>query len=472
MAKLRTHVVCSCVVLLAWLGLHGCGDDSAKPTPGKRRDAGGQMDTDASVDGSSGEDKDGSMAGGDGGPGGRDAGPGSDDDGGPAADGGKPGSEPEACELSDDANSFAVDVPFSNDASYSVTKGSTGFGVAFHGMGCDGLEVMPVHSAGAFASPTKLLDDCVSVRDVSLLHVPTGWRLVWVDNSASSGAELQSMLVSENMSGSVGELRTRITDNAMLEQRPMLATVDGKPFLAFIAGDDAQGTRRISTLVMDDKSALKDLLPDTKARKPNNLTLAQVGKDRVAVVWVEEQGMPGIWLQTTDLTGAAQGDPVQITELGSAGTAIDLATRDIGDGGALLYSVAIGGVNNEVRMRRIGPMGELVSDERKVVGAPLQGRDASFARLGGGYVVAYRALPGGPITSSEVRITFISKEGNQQHDAQGQLLTYKIADASAGGGRVTVRVSNDGQLLVGFVDQAAGGGRVLRLVRKRLDCAL
>jgi hypothetical protein len=71
----------------------------------------------------------------------------------------------------------------------------------------------------------------------------------------------------------------------------------------------------------------------------------------------------------------------------------------------------------------------------------------------------------------EIRLTFVSKEGNLQRDSAGRVTTYLLAEASTGGGRITARVSRDGQLLVGFLDTTASGQQ-LRLIRKRLDCAL
>jgi hypothetical protein len=70
-------------------------------------------------------------------------------------------------------------------------------------------------------------------------------------------------------------------------------------------------------------------------------------------------------------------------------------------------------------------------------------------------------------------MAFVSKEGNLQRDSAGRVITYLIAQASTTGGRVTARLSHDGQLLVGFLDVAADGsqGQQLRLIRKRLDCA-
>ncbi|HKP64277.1 MAG TPA: hypothetical protein VJV78_46390 [Polyangiales bacterium] len=483
--------IISAAVLFACLGSSGC--DKEKPpkyaTP-RHRDA--EVDFDAGPDGSSvepgadGSTSDGSVdpetdaavsgsggkggKGGTGGSGGSAGSSGRGGSGGSAGASGKSGQEPAPCTVSDEDNSYTTATTTTDDSRVSMAIGKTGFGVAYAAPNCK-IQVLPVLSSGLFNSPIDALEDCATtIRELSLLHVTDGWRLVWIDNNAGS-AELQTMLLRDDMSERVGELRARLTTNTLREQRHVLANVGGSPLLAFIAMDPVSSKQRISTLVLDGQASPQDVVTEASGHKPSNLALTQIGANEAALAWVEEDGHPGVWLQRTNLQGVAQGDPIQLSDVLSAGSVVDLAARDIGEGGAVLYSLNVGGLNQEVRIRRLDETGQLLADERKIVGAPLQARDGSFARLGGGYVVAYRAMPGGPITSPEIRVTFISKEGTLQHDPQGGLLSYKLADASGAGGRVTVRVSTDGELLVSYVD-ATPNGEQLKLIRKRLDCAL
>jgi hypothetical protein len=472
----RTNTI-RCAVLFACLGLYGC---SSGKEPYKRAtrpthdaavdfDAAAEAGADAAADASSlgPDDADSDGA--------HDGSVGPQGDAEPAADGGgsdsgKPG-DPASCTVPSEDNSYATTVAFNDDSRFSMAIGTTGFGVAYAGPDCT-IRAMPVQASGAFPSPAKALEDCATtIRELSLLHVADGWRVVWIDNSAGS-AELQTMVLRDDMSERVGDLRTQLTTNTLREQRHALAKVGDSALLAFIAMDPVTSKQRISTLLLDGASSAQDVIAESAGHKPLNLALLQMGENDVALAWVEEQGAPGVWLQRTDLKGASKGAPIKVSDVLSAGSTVDLAARDVGQGGALLYSLGVGGINQEVRFRRLDQTGALLGDESKVVGAPLQGRDASFARLGGGYVVAYRALPGGPITSPEIRITFISKEGTLQHDASGSLLSYKLGEASSGGGRLTVRVSNDGQVLVGFVDTTSTGDKQVRLIRKRLDCTL
>jgi hypothetical protein len=456
------------VLLLTWLGAHGCGDDDDVPAKPSRdadveadaadgsQDSGSDASIDASIDASDAA-RDGSTS--------------EPDDSGIVL----PDPTPLPCEEVSADDSFTTDVMLGNEGQVSLNTGTTGFGVAYAstytGSYCGEIQVLPVTGAGAFSVPHNVLDDdCNTIRELALLHVAQGWRMVWIDNSGDTGRELQSMLLSENMSGSVGALRTQLTTNMLNERRPVLASVAGKPLLAFISTDPASGKSRITSQLLDGAATAQELVPETAGHLPLSLALSQIGPDDAALAWVAEEGKPGVWLLRTSLAGEAKGEPVLLTSLVSAASTVDLAVREEGPGGAVLYSTTLGGVNREVRFRRLSVTGEVLGDEAKIVGSPLQAIDASFARVGGGYAVAYRALPGGEITSPEIRLTFITKEGNIMRDARGALISSKLADAGAAGGRLTVRLSNDGQLLIGFVD-ATEAGKQLRLVRKRLDCA-
>lgn len=457
------------VLLLLWLGAHGCSDDQPpKYATPRDRDSGSERDSGADAG-----DRDGGDAQVEPEPdgGGADGG-----DGGGAA--GDAGPEPvDPCELSAEDNTFLTMTPGANEGRFSLTTGTTGFGVAFEGpatVDCDTwstIQVLPVQSSGAFAMPTTVIGDCVKVRELSLLRVAQGWRMVWIDNSADS-TELQTMLLDDTMSGPVGDLRTTLTTNQLLEERPVLANVGGVPLVALLVTDTLGSEKtRVSTLRLDGQASMQDVVPEDADRKPIALSLAQIGAADAVLAWADASGKPGVWAQRLDLTGAAKGEPKLVTDATGGTTTVDLAPRSGNEGGALIYSTAVGGVNNEVRFRRLSSTGEFIADQIKVVSRPFQGRDASIARLGAGYVVAYRALPGGPITQNEIRLAFLTPEGDVARNSVGEMISYKVADSGAGGGRTTVRVSNDGQLLIGYID-TVDSQTVLRLVRRRLDCSL
>jgi hypothetical protein len=397
----------------------------------------------------------------------------------PAADGGdddggtKP-NEPDpthACDVA--AENSELTLPFGpHSDSFSLATGVTGFGVAYQAPGCNALGAMPVAAEGVFSQPNILLDDCFTKQDVALLRVTDGWRVAFVDNSSpdNAGAEVQTVLLSDGLAMSDSAPLTRITMNTLREHKPVFANVAGVPHLAWISEDIATGKRQIDRKRFDDQGGVESVIGADSGRKPVSLAFAQMSKATAAIAFVDEQGMPGIWLQALDKTVKPVGVPVLVSDAITAGNSVDLATREE-DGGAIVYSVDIAGVNHEIRFRRLDSHGGLLGDESKVVGSPLQARDASIARLGGGYVVGYRQLPTTNTPKTEIRLLFITKEGNVMTDSVGRLQTYLVAETTLTSGPVTLRVSTDGQVLVAFLDTSSTGNQ-LRLVRKRLDCGL
>lgn len=447
------------------LALAGCGKDAGSTSKVPTAGAGATAEQDAGMRdaGSAGvQAPDAAM----GGKGGSDA----------AANGDDAGSEPgsmdptQVCAVAAELSELSLPAGFGEDSGFSLTPGLTGFGVAFkHASPCDGIHTLPVSALGAYKTPSELLGGCdARVEDVSLMHVSDGYRLSWVDNSTGS-AELQTLLLPEALTPPAELTRTRLTDNALYELRPVQASFGGSGYVSWIALDPDAKTRALQLRAADASGDVRTLIAATDGYNPTSLALAQLGADGGALAFVSEQKQAGVWLLPLTAAGEARGAPQKLSAAVTTGNTVDLATREQ-DGGAVVYSIDVG-ESHEVRFRRLSTTGSFLSDEIKLVSGTLQGRDASLARLGGGYVVVFRSLPTSSDPETQIRLMFVTKEGNLQRDGAGRVITYPLASAGATGGRLSVRVSADGQLLVGFVDATASGGAQLRLFRKRLDCA-
>ena len=375
------------------------------------------------------------------------------------------------CHMAAADNALAISAPISDEGGFSLTIGLTGFGVAYRSQsGCGRIGALPVAALGAFNEPSSLLGpDCNNIQDVALLRITDGWQLAWVDNGAGS-AELRTLGLSDGMNAAAGSVIAQVTHNMLREYRPVLGDIAGTPYAVWIAADVNSGKRQIDAKNLSDQSDVVNLLGADSGHKPVALAFSAMGAQGASLAFIDDQQTRGVWLQALSKSLAPVGSPMLVSDAVSAGSSMDIAARDE-QGGAIIYSVDIGSGSHEVRFRRLDPVGNLTGPETKIVGGALQGRDASIARLGGGFVVAYRQLPAGAITKSEVRIAFITKEGDIQRDNAGRMISYPVADAGETGGRVTVRFSTDGELLVGFVDSDDTGTK-LKLVRKRLDCAL
>jgi hypothetical protein len=309
-----------------------------------------------------------------------------------------------------------------------------------------------------------MFTSCETVaQGVSLLYQGEGYRLRWIDNATGS-AELQALQLPSSLAPPANPERSAITNNLVRELAPVQASFGTNAYLAWISQD---GDQRSILLQGGAESEPRTLVAADAEYAPTRLAVAQLGDSTGALAFVSEAKKPGVYLMPLTAEGEPRAEPLQLTAAVSVGNTVDLATR-LEDGGAVVYSQNLGD-RQEVRFRRLNKDGALISDEIKVVSFPLQGRDASVSRLGGGYLVAFRSLLADDPERAEIRVTFLTKEGNLQRDRAGNVASYVIAETSATGGRLTARVSQDGQLLVGFLDTATSQ---FRLIRKRLECAL
>jgi hypothetical protein len=372
---------------------------------------------------------------------------------------------------SEDLWSEQVDI--ADEAGFELVPGRVGFGLMFRGIGSktcsQKLELMAIPATEGFGKPHVILDDCKSITDVSLLGLDDGtWRAAWVDNLTES-AELHTVTLDEDMLVPKGGKRVTLTDNdSQQEERPVLREVAKQPMVAWVTKNIDTGKRRISTLRLDSDAPAVDVVKESAGQQPYGLAFAEVAQSAAAVGWVGPTEMPGVWMQKLDGNGAAVDKPIQLSSKVSASSSIDIASRT--DGAGVIYSIAIDDVP-QVRFRRLDESGNPMS-ERTIIGAPQRAVGASIAPLGGGYAIAYRALPDGAITAPEIRLTFVPKEGSPMLDPNGRMLSFHIGDATNAFGRTYVAVSVEGEIMIAWLDSGdeASGTNVLKVVRRRLDC--
>jgi hypothetical protein len=384
-----------------------------------------------------------------------------------------------ACQVSD-LDLIEADVDFADEGGFALVPSFvTGFGVAFHATtpetSCDeNIKVAQLETTGALQTPVSLLSDCKTITDVALLGIADGWQLAWVDNATNSRELHTAQLAGLDEAMQIGiEGRVTLTsDNDDQELRPTLAMIGKRPFLTWITSrvEGPSGMRVDRRRVMgrfideDESFAIVDEAAD---HLPQALALTRVAMEgRSALAWVGPQSKPGVWLQPLDETGHARGTPHKLTDRVGASSSVDVAHRL--DGAAVVYSIVIDDLP-QVRFRRLDELGDPRDDERALISPPLRAQDASLASLGGSYAVAYRALPGDGQASPEIRLMFVSREGNVTRDSAGRPISFFVAESTLSTGRTYVEVSNDGLLMIGWLDAGEDTNR-LKVARRRLDC--
>jgi len=381
------------------------------------------------------------------------------------------------CEVGEDDMLVIPDVAFLEPGAFDLAPGPTGFGVAHRRELCgkaEGLLTGRFEGMGTLREPVTVLDECKQIERVELAWGEGGWWMAWTDNSTES-IELHAQALDADLA-LVGE-RVRLTDNASTEVAPVMATVVHRPMLAWVEVDPQSGARRVMTRVLGVVGAQNvEVVPESADHAPTTLALAQMATGAAAVAWVEEVAQRGMWLQRLDVDGLPVGEPIELTPFAGGGSTIDLATRD-NDGGAVVYSVVIHSRANdptidqgqEIRFRRLDETGAPRSGEIKVISRPEEAVGASVADVGGGYAVSYRTRPQGS-EAPEVRLAFVSKEGNVYRDAQGDVTSFLLAPASLYGSPTKLRASVDGYLMVAYVDGDATSGNTFKILRRSLNC--
>jgi hypothetical protein len=385
----------------------------------------------------------------------------------------------DTCQVSD-LDLIEADVEFADEGGFSLVPSFiTGFGVAFHAptpdTSCDeNLKAAQLEAMGALQSPVSLLSDCKTLSDVALLGTKDGWQLAWVDN-ATNTRELHTAQLERLDEGMLIGAQQRVTittDNAEQESRPALAMVGGRPLLTWITSrlEGATGMRvdrrRVMGRFLDEDESFA-IVEEGADHLPQGLALTRVATEgRSSLAWVGPQSKPGVWLQALDELGQPSGSPHKLTDRVGASSSVDMAHRF--DGGAVVYSIVIDDLP-QVRFRRLDEIGEPRDDERALISPPVRAQDASLASLGGAYAVAYRALPGDGQAKAEIRLMFVSREGNVTRDAAGRPISFLVAESTLSTGRTYVEVSNDGLLMIGWLDAGETSNR-LKIARRRLDC--
>ena len=162
---------------------------------------------------------------------------------------------------------------------------------------------------------------------------------------------------------------------------------------------------------------------------------------------------PDVSLQRLDLVGAPVGAPEVLSSEHNAGGDVDvgLTPRD----GAAVFTALISGVRRDVRVRLLDGTGTPGMSEFALNEGAEQGDSASVARLReavgwsagcrDGYAVVYRSYP--DASRTVLRLVLLDAGADVV-----RAVDLAVPDVSNRGGRTTLRISGDGQLLVAWSD--------------------
>lgn len=347
---------------------------------------------------------------------------------------------------------------------YYLAAGPAGFALAYqaHDSGTDCTTRVDVTLIGSLTEDQQTrtvvnadAQQCSLARDPAIAPWQDDWRLAWTDNRGGTASLYQMDLGTESEP-------MEVTGGGLAEHSAQIMSLNGKNMLAWITEPD-QGPRSITTSMLGQSvGAAHTVVGLGDGRKPDELALAPAAFMMAALGWMDlgEQNR-GFYFQLLDGDGEPRTSPELLSEYSYSGGSLDITSDD--RAGAMVYSISIDGME-QIRFRSFDLSG-IRADERKIVSPPAEATDASVAWFGAhGYLVAYRALSGPGIDSPRIRMVAVDTGVNWDPDG---LEPVDVADAAPDGGRTTIRMANDGTVMIAWLDAVSSEEKVLKAVRLR-----
>lgn len=363
---------------------------------------------------------------------------------------------------------------FYDQRGFDVAVGTTDFSLAFENedrlSDCGSrIDTVRIPTTGTIAkSKTAASVDtatCSVATEPAIVLYDGAYATLYSDNRAGR-AELYSLGLDAS------DAPKAITDTESIERHAVLTRVNSQPLAAWISENAVTGKRAIYTQLLGEHGCQPvAVVSEDAGRMPEDLVLTHVGTQKAVLGWVDlNEPTRGIYLQRLLSDCSADGEPQQVLSDPRqvfSGSTLDIAGAD--SGGAIVYSIAVAGAK-QVRFMRIDAEGRTKPEsELKAVALPRgQGKDASLVKWGSQeskqYLVAFRAISGEDFTAPEIRTMFIDL--GTAWDAN-KIAYSKLSSAAAEGGRLTVRLANDGTALVAWVDTVLSSNKTLRALRLR-----
>ena len=319
-------------------------------------------------------------------------------------------------------------------------------------------------TTGAPPAAQTISEGTFTYDEPSIAASGSGYLAAWMDNSADD-FEIRARTITGAMLGAV----QRVTNRPGRDDAPTLVSVSGNLLAAWV---EERGTNRVPVV----RPLSSTGAPAGAAR--DVVVTGAVGRPILAprdggalLVYTDTAGpLSDVFLQRLDMTGASMGPRETVSGEHDATGDVDVGLTSVD--GAAVFTGNVGGTRRDVRIRLLDGTGTPGRAEYSANATAEFGDSGSVARLRqavgwsrdcrDGYAIAYRSYPDGG-TTPVLRLLLI--------DAGARVvrtLDLNVPDISAQGGRTTLRISGDGQLLVAWTDARAD--RVdMRAARIRCD---
>jgi hypothetical protein len=326
----------------------------------------------------------------------------------------------------------------------------------------DAVYLAQLQGASGLGMPeiSTAIDDCTTVDHVAITHNGDAWLFASVD----ARMDQRDLWVQAYLPGSTHTAH-RLTNSLVLKREIALSALGSDSAIAaWVEDDTAGGSHALNVRLLTsegDPTAEPVVIEQSTSKTYAGLALAPIGTDFIALGYRrgDNAGHSEMVLQMLAV-GTAKPDRdawVLTTEGGPFGN-IDISSDD--EGAGVIYSL-VQGTSKQLWFQRLdltGHAAPVMSGARtggpmaasRVVGPPLNAVDASLAKLPNGFIVAYRAMPGGSVSSPRIRVHFLDRFGRVIAESD-------VALAQSFGGRAAIEAAYDGRVVVAWSDQAEDG---------------
>ena len=333
-----------------------------------------------------------------------------------------------------------------------VGPSATSFGVVWR-ESVDGTAQVRFAEIPATSGPpsaTQTISEGTSVHDQPTITANgAGYVVAWTDNSADD-FEIHARTVAGTTLGAI----QRITNRVGRDDSPSLVSLGGGNML--VSWVEERGTMRVPVVrPIAPTAAATGTAHDVSATGNVGQPVLAPREGGAVLLFTDTAGtFPDVILQRLEASGVSMGAREVLSAERDATGDVDVGLTAID--GAAVFGANVGGARLDVRVRLLDGRGTPGRSEYSLNEGEELGDSASVARLRAavgwssecrdGYAVAYRSYPGAG-APPVLRLLLISAGAEVV-----RAVNLSPPNISSQGGRTTLRISEDGQLLVAWTD--------------------
>jgi len=333
-----------------------------------------------------------------------------------------------------------------------VGPSATSFGVVWRELveGTSQVRFTEIPATSGAPSATQTISEGTSLHDEpSITATGAGYMVAWTDNSEDD-FEIHGRTVAGATLGGIQRVTTRVGR----DDGPTLISLGGGNVLA--SWVEERGTTRIPVVRrLSPTAAPMGTAYDVAVTGNVGRPVLAAREGGAVILFTESAGaFSDAILQRLDTSGMSVGTREVLAGERDATGEVDVGLTSVD--GAAVFGANVGGARRDVRVRLLDGTGTPGRSEYSLNEGAELGDSASVARLRAavgwsrecrdGYAIAYRSYPAGSATPV-LRLLLISAGAEVV-----RAVDLSPPNISAQGGRTTLRISEDGQLLLAWTD--------------------